>query len=663
MTNKHRNTLFRFAVIADTHITEKDAPAIDGYDQETVQLSVKRLAHIVRKLKRLSPDFVIHLGDITHPRPDHPAYTESAKAFYEVFRDVGCPFYLVAGNHDIGQKHYSGVPIHPGMSQGFVNNKMIAAYEEQFQKHFFSFEHEGCLFVVINGMVLNSGLDCEKEQREWLETLLATNSGKRIFLFSHYPLYLSEADEDVNFDNTDLPGRKWLLDLFSRYKVEAFFSGHVHNFFFNNFDETSLYVLPSTCFLRHDYHELFRAAPIDLKQGRHDIAKLGFALVDINKVGHLTHIVRSKGQTSESFENKILLPPAHGLSPAYGALGISLHQPWCEKANITTPWGLDYFSAKYIRNDYPLLALWEMGIGELRIPLDDLMKKDTSRRVRELAARGHRFTVYSYGLPKNEGRNVLNEFGVILNAWELIMPTCCVGDLMSEIEKLVSKVPIFFNSYRQHRETLSLSHGFSVDEFNLVNELMALDGAKEVFSGVVFGVGPKECPIRALSEIQKYSANLNIRTAAHVQFARRQPLNSKKLEESCHKRIVEATIGSLGHTKVSVFVDNFIGIDRGYFFCEGLVDRLYNPQTGAGIIKTLHSALPKGCRIGEEFIEGNTRLIQFHEPDGVVILSTTGTYPLEIPAKVLPLKRGMWIDLSTGHKAGSLLLGPTLIVE
>ncbi|MEE2932033.1 MAG: metallophosphoesterase [Pseudomonadota bacterium] len=146
MTNKYRNTLFRFAVIADTHITEKDAPAIDGLDQETVPLSVKRLAHIVRKLKRLSPDFVIHLRNTTHPRPDHPAYNRSAKAFYEVFKNVGCPFYLVVGNHDIGQKHYLGVPIHPEMSQGFVNNKMIAAYEEQFQKHFLHLNMKaGCL--------------------------------------------------------------------------------------------------------------------------------------------------------------------------------------------------------------------------------------------------------------------------------------------------------------------------------------------------------------------------------------------------------------------------------------------------------------------------------------------------------------------------------------
>ena len=192
---------------------------------------------------------------------------------------------------------------------------------------------------------------------------------------------------------------------------------------------------------------------------------------------------------------------------------------------------------------------------------------------------------------------------------------------------------------------------------------MALDGAREVFSGVVFGVGPKESPIKVLSKIQKYSANLSIQTAAHVQFSQRKPLSSKQLEGTVSKRIVEATIGALGHGEVSVFVDNFIGIDRGYFFCEGLVDRLYNPQTGARIIKTLHSALPKGCRIGKEYSEGNTWLIEFHDPDGVVIFSTTDTYPMEIPATLLPRERGIWIDLSTGNRAGSPLLGPTLFVE
>ena len=58
-----------------------------------------------------------------------------------------------------------------------VNDEMIAEYERQFQDHYYSFEHEDCLFVVINGMIVNSGLDCETRQREWLEALLAANPG------------------------------------------------------------------------------------------------------------------------------------------------------------------------------------------------------------------------------------------------------------------------------------------------------------------------------------------------------------------------------------------------------------------------------------------------------------------------------------------------------
>jgi len=68
--------LFTFAVVADTHVTEEDATAIDGYDEDTVNLSLARSAYVVRQLNRLAPDFVVHLGDLTEEnaaRPQQPA--------------------------------------------------------------------------------------------------------------------------------------------------------------------------------------------------------------------------------------------------------------------------------------------------------------------------------------------------------------------------------------------------------------------------------------------------------------------------------------------------------------------------------------------------------------------------------------------------------------
>jgi len=50
---------------------------------------------------------------------------------------------------------------------------------------------------------------------------------------------------------------------------------------------------------------------------------------------------------------------------------------------------------------------------------------------------------------------------------------------------------------------------------------------------------------------------------------------------------------------MTVFLDNFTGIDRGYFFSGGLVDRLYNPLAGAHIVRHLHAALPEGCDLGD----------------------------------------------------------------
>ncbi len=82
--------MFTFAVVADTHVTEEDATAIDGYDEDTVNLSVARSAYVVRELNRLAPDFVVHLGDITHPRPDTPAYEQSDAGFNAVFEDLEC---------------------------------------------------------------------------------------------------------------------------------------------------------------------------------------------------------------------------------------------------------------------------------------------------------------------------------------------------------------------------------------------------------------------------------------------------------------------------------------------------------------------------------------------------------------------------------------------
>ena len=660
--------LFTFAIVADTHVTEAEATAIGGYDVDTVKLGAARSAYVVRELNRLAPDFVVHLGDITHPEPGTPAYEDSAERFHTVYEALECPLYLVAGNHDIGEKAFIGEPLPRQHAQRIVNDDMIAEYERHFQAQYYSFEHQDCLFVIINGMIVNSGLACEEQQGQWLETLLDANPGRRVFMFSHYPAYLSRKDETDHYDATDEPGRSWLLGILERHRVEAFYAGHVHNFFFNHHGETSCYVLPSVCFLRHDYHELFRVAP-GMKQGRHDGAKLGYAVVQVHDEGHLNHIIRTHGRTDDPAEDTgdsqptmpRPLPLVHGLAPNRGGVGLYLRQPWCDSADIPTPWGLDAFARKRIRNDYPLLALWEMGIRDLRLPLDDLADAETRSRIAELTALGHRFTAYSYGLPKGTARHALTDHGHILSAWEVIAPTTSAPELLADIAALKGATPVYFNAHRVDGEAFSASHGLGVDERGTVKALLALDGAREAIDGMVFGIGWREAPVPAMAAARPSVAGLGVMAAVHVQFAHRKPLDQDKTERHDSNRIAEAVVGALAHGDIAVFLDNFTGIDRGYYFSGGLVDRLYNPLSGAHIVRHLHAALPAGCEIDVVSENGNDRVIKLGKPDGALLLPEAETDPATLPSA--PSRTtGRWIDLTSGEAAAERLTGPTLVI-
>ena len=656
--------LFSFAVIADSHVTETEAAAIGGYDIDTVKLGAARSRYVVHQLNRLAPDFVVHLGDITHPEPGSPAYEDSAGRFHRVYEELECPLYLVAGNHDIGEKAFTGEPLTRQQAQRTVNDDMIAEYERHFQAQYYSFEHRDCLFVIVNGMIVNSGLACEERQRQWLEALLDANPGRRVFMFSHYPPYLSHPGEPGHYDATDEPGRSWLLGVMERHGVEAYYAGHVHNFFFNRHGTTNCYVLPSICFLRHDYHELFRVAP-GMKQGRHDGAKLGYALVAVHREGHLNHVMRTYGRTLEAGdtlpEETAPPPSVHGLSPGTNGVGLYLRQPWCDRADIPTPWGLDAFIRKRVRNDYPLLAIWEMGVQDLRVPLDDLADPETRNRMTELAALGHRFTAYSYGLPKGSAREALETHGHVLAAWELIAPTTSVAELLADAAVLKGAVPLYFNACRVDVEAFSSSHGLQCDERRTVEALLSLDGALDAIDGMVFGLGWREAPTPAIEAARRSVEGLDLAVAIHVQFAHRKPQGMGETE--CHdaNRIAESATAAIAHSDVTVFLDNFTGIDRGYYFSGGLVDRLYNPLAGALIVRHINAALRGGCATGAISENRNGRIVELQHPEGALLLPLAELDPTELPNAP---SRGTerWIDLVRGETAPARLTGPTLVI-
>jgi hypothetical protein len=420
-----------------------------------------------------------------------------------------------------------------------------------------------------------------------------TNAGKRIFVFSHYPPFLSRASEAPHYDAIDEPARSWLLSLFEEAKVEAHYAGHVHNLFFGTHCKTNHYVLPSTSFVRHDFHEFFRVAPDDEEGGRFDTDKLGFYLVDVHERGHVNHFVRTRGRClgdGEAFDPQTLT--SHGLhswTRSVPTVGLDLRSPWCEEATIPTTFGTEIFGRKRLRNDYPVHCLWELGVRHLRLPLDDLTDHRVRTRMCELAAFGHRFSVVSFGVPSVEGIRVISANPSVVSRLEVFAPILDARSALSGLaaSRSLSPTAVLFGRFRDE-EGFSASQGFHVGETDLATSVLSTAESEGAHVGIVFSVAPSESPIESASIAADFAAKTGVPVTLNVPFGFDDEMSLEDRQASDLNRTLQGALAAILYPGLIVHIDNFTTLDRGYFRAIGLFDRLFNPQVGAASLKTLH---------------------------------------------------------------------------
>jgi len=360
--------LFSFVVVADTHINQEEDVSSSPY--QTNKLANARARHVFLDIATMDPQprFVIHLGDIVNPVPSLPTFAQAADHFKDIIKPVRVPVHVLPGNHDVGDKRIEWMPAEQ------VCDDFIDTYRRTFGPDYFSFVEGNTRFILINSLLLNSGLQDEARQKAWLEAELEQAAGQRVFLFMHYPPYIYARNERSNYDNLDEPGRSWLLSLMERPNVEAAFAGHVHNFWYDRVGGAELYMLPSTAFLRHDFTEFYHVAP-GSEFGRGDVHKFGYFIVDLYESGHVAYSLRTLGEHAAPGAASVPARArylAHPKVSALDTLGVELRHPWSESMQITATGGVQEFGRKWARNDYPLQALWEMGVRLAKIPEIDL---------------------------------------------------------------------------------------------------------------------------------------------------------------------------------------------------------------------------------------------------------------------------------------------------
>jgi len=591
--------LFTFAVITDTHLNQGEDDCNSPF--QVNRLANARMRHVVRDLNARDLAFVVNLGDLVHPVPAIPHLYEAAAArFHEQVAQLEHPLYLTPGNHDVGDKPNDWAPA-AGVAEAH-----LALWDKHFGKQYQSFDHGDCHFAIINAQIINSGFAAEEQQRAWLESDLRANAGRRIFLCSHYPPFFSRPDEEENYDNIGEPGRSWMLGLLREHCVEALFIGHVHNFWFYRYANTDCYLLPSTAFVRQDYSEMYRVVPTtDAEFGRNDKPKLGYFLVHVHEGGHICEPVRTYGAAIAAGSPVVGPPPrvepVHPRLNRFGDFGFDMRQNWMEIIEIPPTGGLDEFDRKEVRNDYPLLALWEMGVRKVRVPLRDLLQADNRQRLRELISHGHEFTLFSFGDPEPHHRELIRANRDIFAAWEICVNWDVLARIVGGIGEIARDVaiPVYLSRLRSIDEQRTeagkyyhaINQGFTPEDGEQMALLLAHPELQGAVAGFVFRLTMDRAPWDAAAMAHAMARDLGVAASMHLRMSGANPALETADETELVNRVAEAMAAAAAFDRVRVYADTLADNDRGYFPRLGVLDRLWNPRPGSHVVRNMNAAL------------------------------------------------------------------------
>ncbi|MBN2455021.1 MAG: metallophosphoesterase [Sedimentisphaerales bacterium] len=199
-----KNKTFTFVQLCDPQL------GMGGYEHD-----VNSFKQAVKQINDLQPDFVLICGDLVH-KPDEKSFAD----FNKINAGFTVPCYCAPGNHDVGSEH------------------TLQYYRKAVDKDYYSFEHKGYAFVVVNTQLWKAPFEGESEKQDkWLKTTLETISKKKqpVFIVGHHPLFLKNPTEDEKYFNLPLETRKELLNLFEKHNVVAVLGGHTHKLIINDY--------------------------------------------------------------------------------------------------------------------------------------------------------------------------------------------------------------------------------------------------------------------------------------------------------------------------------------------------------------------------------------------------------------------------------------------
>jgi len=213
---------FSFIFFTDTHIQPELNAAI-GTDMA------------LKKARTFNADFAIQGGDHVFDSLGVPK--QRAVSLYDLYekteQDLGLRVYHTIGNHDVvGIFKSSGVPA----TDPLYGKKL---FEDRFGKRYYSFDHKGHHFVVLDTIGLTADDNYEgrvdNEQLQWLATdLNALPKGTPVIVSVHIPLvsafasYVPEPAKPEGHHSLTVANSSQVLDILDGHNVLGVLQGHTH---------------------------------------------------------------------------------------------------------------------------------------------------------------------------------------------------------------------------------------------------------------------------------------------------------------------------------------------------------------------------------------------------------------------------------------------------
>ena len=577
-------SLFEFVIISDSHYMLDSGGASLEFDNRRKQSARREVA--LRMAAALAPKFVVHNGDMVQEYPDNvEQFYKSMDESLEQMRACGIAPYYVAGNHDIGDKPDPTAPA------SHVSREVLDWYHRRFGKSWYSFDQGDCHFVVLNSQIMNSTLPDAAEQEAWVEKDLAEHAKKRLFVLLHMPPYLFDETEPSmgHYDNLANPARTWLLDLVRIYKVEQLFAGHVHFAFFDHLAETRYAVLASPVFTRPGFSCLF-AGPPPPQRGRDDVPKFGFYLMRVRADKTDIHFIRTSGveKLSPNTEER-LITRVSGTLP-HSPLGITLSQPLGTVAEIPRAWPAAI--REKVRNDYPLLACMEMGVGYVRAPLTDFLDTFQRRRLEILRQEGVQLNAV---VIFSEEFNILEAMSQVhprIDGLEIqIAGTLYPSEKCIEVIEVIQKrfdvsvtlSPIVCREATSGKQFPRFRLGCTPQEIPMINQYLAGKGV--VIDRVICKLNNDQ-PL--CNQIQDIAGIMPFSHISNIDFS----LEFSATNDQTNANLAAEALFSMATMPGSrIYFEPFSDLDRTMDVTHGLLDTLCNPRSANCTLQSLNTIM------------------------------------------------------------------------